>query len=347
MVILAINPGSTSTKVAIAYQGGIEKENLPWEFSRMPLAEQLTPRGEQIDQWLHNKGVQATKLTAVVGRGGLLKPLESGTYRVDKHMVSDALASKRGAHPSNLGPVLANRFQEELGIPAFIVDPVSVDEREPFAKVTGAAGMERDSFAHVLSIRASSRKAAAELDKPLEDTSFVVAHIGGGTSVASVKGGRIIDVNNANDEGPFSAERAGGVPFGELVRLCYETNADKDRLKRLLLKNSGLKGYLDTVDLREVEQRDDDQSKLVFSALAYQIAKEIGAYASVLQGKIDGIVLTGGMANSQRLVKKIGEQVGYLGRIFVFPGEEEMEALIAGARRVLNGEEQAKTYGEE
>lgn len=346
MVILAINPGSTSTKIAVWKDNQITKENLDWAEPDMPLLDQVQPRFLQIQGFLDSQGIKNEELTAVVGRGGLLKPISSGTYRVDSAMVQDATEGRRGVHPSNLGPILSRTFEEHLQIPAYIVDPVSVDEVSPMAKVTGTPSVVRDSFAHVLSIRAASRRAAAELSIPFDESSFVVSHIGGGISVAAVYGGRILDVNNANDEGPFSAERAGGLPFGSLLDMLSKEGVSPSDVKKRILKQSGLKGYLDTLDLREVQDNEDPTYQLIFHALCYQIAKEIAAYATTLRGKIHAVVLTGGMAHSKKLVDRIKDYVGFLGDFLVYPGEEEMEALLAGALRVLNKEEVAKQYGE-
>ncbi len=221
-----------------------------------------------------------------------------------------------------------------------------MDERLPLAHYTGYPPLERTGFGHVLSLRAAAHRAAADLDKPLTDCRFVIAHLGGGVSIAAVHGGRVLDINNANDEGPFSTERAGGLPFGSVIDLCFQKDATQDQVLQRILKRSGFQGYLNTMDLQLVEAMDTEESRAVWDAFVYQVAKEIGAYAAALHGSMDAVVLTGGMAHSKALVAAIADYVEWAAPLVCYPGEEEMEALTAGARRVLSGAETPKNYGE-
>ena len=346
VVILAINPGSTSTKVSLWTPQQFVKASLVWDQPAMSLTEQSTLRFEQIEAWLHANSFTIQDLTCVVTRGGLLQPIPSGTYIIDAAMVADAEKGERGVHPANLGPILGKKIADAVGIHGYTVDPVSVDERLNLAHYTGYPPVERAGFGHILSLRAAAHRAAADLNKPLAESRFVMGHLGGGVSIAAVHGGRILDINNANDEGPFSTERAGGLPFGAVIDLCFQEGATEGQVLQRVLKQSGFQGYLHTMDLQVVEAMDTEESKAVWKAFVYQVAKEIGAYAAVLQGNVDAIVLTGGMAHSETLVAAIADYVQWVAAIVCYPGEEEMEALTAGARRVLSGEEMPKNYEE-
>jgi butyrate kinase len=309
--------------------------------------DQLDYRYGLILELLREGGFAPAELDGVVARGGLLKPLAGGTYRVDEKMVEDLRNMVGGEHASNLGAPLALRFAEEAKVPAFIVDPVSVDEFEPVARISGCPEIERPSFLHALNHRAVARKVAAELGRSYEEVNFVVAHLGSGVSVAAHRKGRVVDVNEARQEGPFSAERAGGVPAILLVDLCYSGKYTHQEMRDNLSRRWGLWGYLGTKDLREVEARiagGDERADLILEALAYQVAQEIGAKATILEGKMDRIILTGGMAYSEELVRRIRRRIDFLGPVRVVPGEEEMGALLAGALRVLRGEEAARAY---
>lgn len=350
--ILVINPGSTSTKVAVwADQGIVLQETIKHpanELSDYPrIVDQFDMRHKAVRGVVQN-WLEPRRLSAVVGRGGPLRPLEGGTYRINERMLSDLRTGKYSNHASNLGAILAYCFASELGVPCFVVDPVTVDEFTPLARVSGFSGIERRCRSHALNLKAVARLAAAEIGKPLTETNFVVAHMGGGLSICALRGGKIVDVNDGLlGMGPFSPERAGALPIGALVELCYSGKYSKDELIRLLSSEAGLKGYLGTSDLVEIENRievDDEQAKLYYEAMLYQIAKEIGAAAVVLKGNLDGIILTGGMSNSRRLVDELKRYVSFLSPILVYPGEREMEALALGALRVLQGEEEAKEY---
>jgi butyrate kinase len=352
MKILAVNPGSTSTKLAV-----YENENLLFEQTiRHPdadimklseLDDQLPYRLESIMEALREQDFNPSELAAVVGRGGMLKPMDSGTYLVDDSMLNDARIGKYGNHASNLGSMISAEIAGSHHIPAFIVDPVCVDELVPEARVSGLADIERKSHVHALNIKGVSRKIAAHLGKDLEDASFVVAHLGGGISVAAVRNGQIIDVNNAENEGPFSPERAGGLPAKQLVQLCFSGKYNEKELLQRMTKQGGVYSYLRTKNLIEVESRaaeGDSEAGLILKALVHQIGKEIGAMATVLEGKMDGIILTGGIAHSDRVVGLIKKKISFLGKVFILSGEAEMEALAAGALRVMRGLEDAKIY---
>ena len=352
MKILVVNPGSTSTKLAV-YENEIllfeqTIRHPDAEIMKLPeLEDQLPYRLESIMEALRLQDFNPSQLDAVVGRGGMLKPMDSGTYQVDENLLNDARSGKYGNHASNLGSMIAAEIAGCHQKPAYIVDPVCVDELAPEASISGLADINRKSHVHALNIKAVSRKVAAQLGKGLEDTSFVVAHLGGGISVAAVQNGRIIDVNNAENEGPFSPERAGGLPAKQLVQLCFSGKYTEKELLQRMTKQGGVYSYLGTKNLMEVENwaaEGDLEAALVLKAMVHQIGKEIGAMATVLEGKLDGIILTGGIAHSNRITGLIKKKISFLGKVFVLPGEAEMDALAAGALRVMNGMEDAKVY---
>jgi len=352
--ILVINPGGGSTKIAIFEdEKCILKRTIVHphdEISRFKdVLSQRLYREEAIRQALREEGADLKSLTAVVGRGGALKPLESGTYRVNRLLAEDIKAGRvQTEHASNLGALIAYELAEEIGVPAFMVDPVSVDEFVPEARISGMPELVRRSLDHPLNAKMVARKAAAELGKTYETSNMIVAHLGTGISISVHMQGRMIDVNNAHDGGPFSTQRTGSLPVTQLVDLCYSGKYTRDEMFAKITRQGGLKAYLGTDDLREVEHRiesGDEHAALILRAMAYQIAKEIGACAAVLGGKINAIIFTGGIAHSERVVGLVKERIAFLCKnIFVFPGEHEMEAMAAGALRVLRGTEQAKEY---
>jgi butyrate kinase len=353
--ILAINPGSTSTKIAL-YNGeeALAVENLSHsteEISKYDtIFDQKDMRTEVILQWLKSQGITEDQLSAVVGRGGLLRPMPGGTYKVTEKMLEDLKIGYQGQHASNLGGIIAYSIAGKTGIPALIVDPVAVDEMEPEARVSGIPEIPRRSLVHALNIKAVTRRVCARLGKSFEESSYVVAHLGGGISVAPVKNGRIIDVNNANEEGPFSPERVGGLPVGDIVKLAFSEKLTYGELKKKLTGQGGLVAYLGTNDGRTVDRlidEGDKKAELIFEAMAYQIAKEIGAMAVVLRGRLDAVILTGGLAHNKRLVKWISDMVAFIAPIELVPGEDEMLALAEGALRIVRGEERAKIYEDE
>lgn len=352
--ILAINPGSTSTKFAV-YRGeqAVFKETIKHQDKKimefLTIASQLDYRYELLMEYLEKHQISLKELDAVVGRGGLIKPLPSGTYRVDEMMVEDAKSGRYGEHASNLGAMIAYKLSQDFKIPAYIVDPVVVDELEDVARLSGIPDIERISQFHALNIKAVSRKVAKDLGKSNNELNFVVAHLGSGISVVAQKKGRVVDVNNANNEGPYSPERAGGLPAYQLIKLCFSGKYTEKELLTHMVKEGGMYAYLGTKNAMEVEERvqqGDQKAKQVLDGMIYQIAKEIGAMAAVMDGDVDGVILTGGLSYSSYIVEQVSKKVRFIAPIYVVPGEEELEALVLGALRILNGEEKAKNYHE-
>jgi butyrate kinase len=351
--LLIINPGGTSTKVAI-FQDQTPQfvevirhpENQLRSFQRA--IDQEAFRRDVILNFLEEKGVELERLSAVVGRGGALKPLKSGTYQVVPQMLADIRKGYVFAdHPSNLGALLAHDLASKAGISAYVVDPVSVDEFIPEARISGLPELKRKSLSHVLNLKMVCRQAAASLNKRYEEINLVAAHLGSGISVSAHRHGQMVDVNNANDGGPFAPTRAGGLPATGLVKLCYSGKFSQAQLMDRLTKRGGLLAYLKTDDAQEVERRireGDQQAKLIYEAMIYQIAKEIGAMAAALKGHVDAVVLTGGLAHSTYLVNSLRERVSFIAPVLVFPGEDEMRALALGALRVLTGQEKPMDY---
>jgi butyrate kinase len=351
--ILVINPGSTSTKVAV-FRGREEIHRQTVEHPAKELAgfarvaEQFDLRLQGIESWLDTLPAADRKFDAIAGRGAPLKPLEGGTYVINATMLEDVRTSKYSNHASNLGAILADHFAGVHGVPAYITDPITVDNFPEVARISGVPGIVRKCRAHVLNIKAVGWAEAARLGKTLSEVNFVVAHMGGGISVAALAGGLIVEVNDGLlGMGPFSPERAGALPIGGLVDLCYSGTYTRDEMIAVLSNKSGLAGYLGETDLRKVEERiesGDAQAALIYQSMCYQIAKEIGAAATALKGRIDGIILTGGMANSKRLTDTLTEYVRFIAPVALVPGEHEMKALAEGAIRALTGVETAKVY---
>lgn len=350
--ILVLNPAATSTKISLFDDEEAVLEDVirhgQDELSAFDRVwDQYFYRKDRIEEILRQKGIEIKSLSAVAGRGGLLKPIPGGTYEVNSPMLEDLRRGIQGEHASNLGGLLAYGLARSAGIPAYIVDPVAVDEMEPVARYTGLPEIQRRSLIHALNLRAEARRAAAEMGKEYEDCSLVVVHLGVGISVTPHRRGRIIDSNNANEGGPFSPERAGTLPIGDLVRACFSGKYSERELIRKLTSEGGLYAHLGTKDIPEVERRveqGDPVATLVYEAMGYQVAKEIGAMAAVLSGEVDAIVLTGPLAASERLVGWVKGWVDWMAPVMVYPGSDEMRALAAGALRVLRGEETVKVY---
>ncbi|MEA4848372.1 MAG: butyrate kinase [Clostridiaceae bacterium] len=353
--ILAINPGSTSTKVAIFKdEKNIFQKNLSHSAEDVSkyakITDQYEYRQKMILDWLEETGVSPESLSAVVGRGGMLKPMPGGTYIVTDAMIGDLRIGVQGEHASNLGGIIAKGIAEPEGIPAYIVDPVATDEVDDIARISGLPEVPRRALVHALNIKAVARRAAKDMGKDLSEVDFVVAHLGGGISVSPLRRGKIVDVNGADDGGPFSPERAGGLPAGQLVKICFSGKFTQAEMKKKIIGKAGLVGYLGTNDARDVVKMidgGDQKAALIFDAMAYQIAKEIASMATVLNGKLDAVVLTGGLAYSELLCKEISKRVGFIGPVLIYPGEDEMQALAEGALRALKGAEKAKIYEEE
>ncbi|MBN1780663.1 butyrate kinase [bacterium] len=351
--IFVINPGSTSTKLAyFKNQNMISEETIRHtdrELKACPsVMSQKEFRYKKITKFIHDHDIPVTELNAVVGRGGLIRPVESGTYLVDKQMIDELNDARFGEHASNLGAVMADMLAGNVPCPAYVVDPVVVDEMMPEARLSGHPLIQRKSIFHALNHKAAARQAARRLKKKDQDCRFVVAHLGGGISVAAHVHGRVIDVNNALDgDGPFSPERSGGLPCGDLARLCFSGKYPAADIRRMIVGQGGLKAYLGTHDLEMIEnniRNKDAVSIRTYNAMIYQISKEIGAMSASLRGHMDAIVLTGGMTHSSRLIRSLKKQIAWIAPVIVIPGECEMEALAMGAYRVLCGEEKVKGY---
>jgi butyrate kinase len=348
--IFVINPGSTSTKVGLYSETQqIMMENLYHDRSVLSACPQLWDQFEfrltVILDFLSSHAV--ANLDAVVGRGGLLKPVKRGTFLIDQKMIQDATQGIQGEHVANLGVALAFDVAAKFNCPAYTVDPVSVDEFEEVARISGHPLIQRHSLAHALNLRAAAIKAARQAGIDIDRSHFIVAHLGGGISIAPVKQGRVIDVNDASSSGPFSPERSGDLPLQQFIDLCFSGQYTKEQIKRMVMGEGGLVAYLGTNDLKQVESRidqGDEYAHFIFNAMVYQIAKEIGAMATVLLGRVDGIVFTGGLACSQRLIQDITQRVQFIAPIFLFPGELEMEAMACGVLRILRGEEILQVY---
>ncbi len=353
MKILVLNPGSTSTKIAV-YEDETEvfSKNITHPREEIvkfkSVADQLPFRRDVILATLEQEGFRIQGFSAIACRGGNVRPVESGVYKVNEKMVEDLLSLSYGAHPSNLAAPIGHEFEKKYGIPAYTVDHVVVDEMEHVAKITGLRGILRKAKWHALNQKASAREVAKRIGKRYEDCNLIVAHLGGGISIASHRKGRTIDVNNAlNGDGPFSPERAGSLPNVDVVEMCFSGNYTKEQVLGMLAGNGGFVSHLNTNSLIEVEKmisEGNEYAKLVFDSMVYQIAKEIGAHAAALRGQVDAIVLTGGLACSEMLVSEIKGYVSFIAPVHVVPGENEMTALAKGVLRVLNGEEKAKEY---
>lgn len=351
--ILVINPGSTSTKIGVFdNEVSIFEKTIRHETESInnfaSIIDQYEFRKTTILETLDNEGINISKLSAVCGRGGLLRPIKGGTYSVNDLMLTDLRSGYAGQHASNLGGIIAFEIASGLNIPAFIVDPVVVDELEPIARISGFSLIERKSIFHALNQKAVARRVAKELGKKYNDLNLIVTHMGGGITVGVHKQGKVVDVNNGlHGDGPFSPERAGTVPVGDLVALCFSGEYYREEIMKKLVGQGGLVGYLGTNDAVKVEQQiaaGDEEAKLIYDAMAYQVAKEIGSASAVLSGKVDAIILTGGLAYGKGFVKAITDRINWIADVIVHPGENELQALAEGALRVLRGEEEEKVY---
>jgi butyrate kinase len=350
--ILAINPGSTSTKISL-FEDDKEVMKKTIDHNDQTIAsfprvwDQYEYRKTEILQFIQESGFQLNDIDCVVGRGGLFKPTISGTYEINGKMLNDARGCYLGEHASNLGCVLAYGIGWDLSIPSFVVDPPCVDEMEDIARFSGHAGIPRKSIHHALNIKAVARRTAGDLKKPLESLNLIIAHIGGGISIAALHRGRMVDSTNALNEGPFSAERTGNLPVLDFYDYTVSNDLSPDEVHKQVVGRGGVFSYLGTKSIEEVEQRiekGDDQAEQVLKAMGYQAAKFICSMVAVLKGEVDAVIITGGAAHSTCLVEKIQERVEFLGKFIVHPGEDEMEALALGALRVLKGEEKALSY---
>ena len=350
--VLVINPGGTSTKAAILNREEfLLRENYEHEAGVIKsfdkVIDQYDYRREMLEELLapHLKDIE---LLAVAGRGGPLKPLEGGTYAVNEAMMDNLRSIKYSDHASNLGALLADYFAGKYGVKAYVVDPVTVDNFSPLARLSGLPGIERKSRSHALNIKATARVAAERIGKKVNEANFIVIHLGSGFSICALEKGKIVDVNDAlHGMGPFSVNRAGALPIGGLVKMCYSGEYSQEQMLKKLAAESGLQAYIGTSDFKIALQRMAEGEKEVeqaVEAMIYQIAKEAGACSAVLKGRIDGIVITGGLAFADYVVDKLTDYLGYLGEIIHVPGEFEMEALARGVYRVIDGIEEAKIY---
>lgn len=350
-LILVINPGSTSTKAAL-YRGGnvfheAVLEHRTEELRRYPaIAAQKDMRRQAVLGFLSESGCSPGDLDAVAGRGGLLPPLQAGTYRVNEKMVRRLETNPAAEHASNLGAPLAMELAGRAGCNAYICDPVTVDELEPAARLTGIPEIRRKSLIHALNMRAAAIKTAEGLGKAYRDSTFIVAHLGGGITLSLHHDGRMIDIVS-DDEGPFSPERCGRVPAALMADFCRKHEMESGELKKRVRGKAGLTAHCGTnrvLDLEERIRSGDPYADLVLTAMMYQVAKSIGELAPVVSGRVDRIILTGGIAQSERITGWIAERVSFIAPVEVVPGENEMEALALGVLRVLSGTEEEKVY---
>ena len=351
--LLIINPGSTSTKIGV-YSG--EKEVLVETLRHSSdeiakydtIFDQKGFRKEVIMNVLKENNIDVNSLDAIVGRGGMLRPIPGGTYEVTDNLLEDLKVGVSGQHASNLGGILANEIAKEVGIRSFIVDPVVVDELQDVARISGIPELPRRSIFHALNQKAVAKRYAKENGSKYDDLNLVVVHMGGGVSVAAHRGGLVVDVNNTLDgDGPFSPERSGSVPVGDLVKLCFSGKYTQSEIYSKIVGKGGYVAYLNTNDARDVlkaREEGNEYASLIFDAFIYQICKAIGEMSTVLNGKVNQIILTGGIAYSPIVVNAIKEKVQWISDLTIYPGEDELLALAQGAIRVLNGEEEAREY---
>lgn len=350
---LIINPGSTSTKIGV-----FEDETLLFEETLRHSTEEISQYATIFDQkdfrkkiitdLLKEKNFDVNSLNMVVGRGGMLKPIPGGTYAVTDDLLEDLKVGVQGQHASNLGGILAREIADSIGVPSYIVDPVVVDELAPAARYSGMAEIPRGSIFHALNQKAVAKRYAAEIGKPYESLRLVVVHMGGGVSVGAHEDGKVVDVFSAFDgDGAFSPERAGGVPCGALVKLCFSGKYTEKELYSKLIGKGGFNAYCGTNDMRDVEkmvQGGDKKAEEVREAFITQVAKDMGAMACVLKGKVDQIIVTGGIAYDKVVVAGLKEKAGWIAPMTVYPGEDELLALVQGGLRIMRGEEELKVY---
>lgn len=344
--ILAINPGATSTKIAV-YEDktNIFTKNIKHTMEELSqfatIADQYDYRKQVILDELKNQNTDLNSISIIIGRGGLIKPIQSGAYRINDLMKKHLKEGYNGVHACNLGGLIADSLAQMIGLPeAFIADPVVVDEMDDLARISGNAAFERLSIFHALNQKAIARTHAAAIGKRYEDLNLIVAHMGGGISVGAHRKGKVVDVNQALDgEGPFSPERSGTLPMNQVIKACFSGKYTYEDMKKMMVGKGGTYSYLGTNDAYEVEKRakaGDEKADLLERAMAYQVAKSIGANAAVLQGKVDAILITGGIAHGKPIVDHIKSYVSWIAPVAVYPGEDEMESLAMNARMILN-----------
>lgn len=355
--ILTINPGSTSTVVAVFRNEELQIQcNLSHSSLELSsydkISDQYEFRSQVVLDFLKNNNIKLNSFDAIVGRGGEIKPIKSGTYRINELMIEDLKERPRVEHASNLGAIIAHKLAQKINKPAFIVDGISVDEFDPLARISGIPEIEKESLTHALSLKAAARRAARDLNKNYQDLNLVVIHLGGGISVSAHYKGRLIDSNCATTDGPFSPERSGSLPTRQLVKMCYSGKYSEEEMLKKINGRGGLVAYLGTNNTLEIEERisnGDKKAELIYKAMAYQIAKEIGGKAAVLKGEVDAIVFTGNLlrgkgALGNTFLDWIKERVQFIAPIIVYPGSDELKAMARGAIRVLRGTEKAEEY---
>ena len=351
-LILVINPGNTSTKVGLFDQDRpyhVETiKHTDEELARFKdINSQLDFRKAVVLDFLAAQKVEPQALAAIVARGGLLKPLPSGTFVVAESMIADLVASKKGSHASNLAAQIGYAIARQWGLPCFIVDPVSVDECQPLARYSGHQLFERVMLTHALNMRAVAKRYAKEKGRPYEKQTLLVIHLGTGVSLSLHHQGRMIDAVNPSEEGPFSMDRSGGLPILQVARHIVENGLSYKDFERMVFGNGGVYSYLgvkDFIKVKEMVQGGDPRAAEVVAAMAYQIAKDAGALATVVEGRVDAILITGGMAHNDFFVDLIAERIGFIAPVHTYPGEDEMQALAEGCWRVLAGEEKPRVY---
>ena len=350
---LIINPGSTSTKIGV-----FEDETLLFEETLRHSTEEISQYASIVDQkdfrkdiivnLLNEKNFDINSLNMVVGRGGMLKPIPGGTYAVTDELLEDLKIGKQGQHASNLGGILAREIGDSIGVPSFIVDPVVVDEMMPIARYSGVPELPRTSVFHALNQKAVAKRYANEIGKAYTDLNLIVVHMGGGVSVGAHKNGRVVDIFNALDgDGAFSPERAGSVPSGALIKMCFSGKYTEKEVYKKIVGNGGFNAYMGTNDMRDVEKAvlaGDEQAIEYRDAFVLQVAKDMGSMACVLDGKVDQIVVTGGIAYDKGVVAGLKERAEWIAPFTVYPGEDELLALVQGGLRVINGVEEAMKY---
>jgi len=349
--ILAINVGSTSTKVAFYRDSErLVQETITYNSSDLAryadLKDQLPLREGDLRKFIEKNAIDMSKVALVISRGGLGRPAPAGAYTIDERMCDDLIQGRYGKHPSALGPSMALGLARRYRMPAVVIDPPSTDEFQPLARVSGLPEIERKSAFHALNQKAAARKAAGQMNKRYEDVNLVV-DLGGGITIGAHEKGRVIDCTHGLSEGPFTPERAGTLPTQDLLDLAQSGRVSPKDLSKKLVGQGGLAAYLGTTNAVEVEKavgKGDAKSELIYRAMAYQIAKDIGAMATVLGGKVDGIVLTGGIAHSEMLTGWVKQRTEFVAPVFIFPGEDEMEAMAEGSMRILRGEEAPRAY---
>ena len=350
---LIINPGSTSTKIGV-----FEDETLLFEETLRHSTEEIAQYASIVDQkdfrkkiitdLLKEKDFDIKSLGMVVGRGGMLKPIPGGTYAVTDDLLEDLKIGKQGQHASNLGGILAREIADEIGVPSYIVDPVVVDELAPVARYSGVKELPRTSVFHALNQKAVAKRYAKEVGKAYDSMNLIVVHMGGGVSVGAHEKGKVIDVFNALDgDGAFSPERAGAVPSGALIKMCFSGEYTEKEVYSKIVGKGGFNSYLGTNDMRNVIkmiEEGNEEAKAMFDAFIFQVTKDIGSMACVLNGKVDQIIVTGGIAYNAKVIENLKEKAGWIAPFTVYPGEDELLALVQGGLRVLNGEEKAMEY---